>query len=481
MNVHESEARFRSLFDNSFDAILLTKPDGSILAANPAARRMFVMTEEELIRAGRAGIVVWDERWESAIVERELTGRSIAELTLKRKDGTAFEGEVSSAVFTDADGAVKTSMIIRDVTERKKVEESLKQSEARYRDLFDNAREGVSLRRLIYDERGEIVDAELIDANPTALRAYGAGSIDEVRGKKFSEMASPEMYALALAVVKRMKSTGKAVTEEEHVGAGKNYYLVTAAPMGEDHVITTSIDITERRRMEDALKRSNADLQQFAYVASHDLKEPLRTVMNYLSLVEKRSKDRLDDRSKEFILFAMDGAKRMQAMIDDLLTYSRVEMSTKPLSPVDMGEVLAVVLKDLRVSIQESGASVTSDSLPTIAADRAQMVLLIGNIVGNAIKYRSEAAPQVHVSARGDAGEWEFSIEDNGIGIDPRYQDRLFTMFQRLHTRDDYPGTGIGLAIAKKIVERHGGRIWFESQLGKGTIFYFTIPDRSTP
>jgi light-regulated signal transduction histidine kinase (bacteriophytochrome) len=165
-------------------------------------------------------------------------------------------------------------------------------------------------------------------------------------------------------------------------------------------------------------------------------------------------------------------------MIDDLLTYSRVESKAQAFAPADMDEVLATVLKDLSVAIDESGASVTSDPLPTIMADKLQMVLLFENLIGNAIKYRSEATPQVHVSARGEGQEWVFSVSDNGIGIDPRQRDRIFLMFQRLHTRDEYPGTGMGLAISRRIVERHGGRIWLESEPGKGTTFFFTIPTR---
>ncbi|MBI0582465.1 MAG: hypothetical protein JET69_05555 [Methanomassiliicoccales archaeon] len=163
-------------------------------------------------------------------------------------------------------------------------------------------------------------------------------------------------------------------------------------------------------------------------------------------------------------------------MIDDLLAYSRVEVKERSFVPVDMNEVQSIVLKDLRVSIGESGAAVTHDALPTVLADQAQMILLLENLVGNAIKYRNVAAPQVHVSARRSDGEWTFAVQDNGIGIDPQHAEKLFKMFSRLHTRDEYEGTGMGLAISKKIVERHGGKIWFESAPGQGTTFFFTIP-----
>ncbi len=254
--------------------------------------------------------------------------------------------------------------------------------------------------------------------------------------------------------------------------------LTSARPLFNDDgtvrgSIAASMDITE-------LKRSNEELQHFAYVASHDLKEPLRMVTSYLGLLEKRCVDRLGGEGMNHLRFARDGAVRMQRMIDDLLAYSRVEVRERSFATVDMGSALETVLRDLNLAISESGASVTHDELPTVLADREQMVLLLENLVGNAIKYRGVAAPQIHISAGRSGGDWIISVRDNGIGIDPKYADKLFKMFSRLHTWDEYEGTGMGLVIAKKIVERHGGRIWFESREGEGTTFYFTIPESSS-
>ncbi len=228
-----------------------------------------------------------------------------------------------------------------------------------------------------------------------------------------------------------------------------------------------------------ALQRSNADLQRFAYVASHDLREPSRMVINFLGLLERKYADGLDDTARNYIRYAVDGSKRMEALIEDILAYSRVESRACPLRPMDAEEALAIALEDLSRVVEESGAKVTHDPLPTVMADRSQIVQLLENLIGNAIKYRGEARPLVHVQAvrKGDA--WQFSVSDNGIGMDMAYAGKVFEMFQRLHSSTEYPGTGIGLAIAKKIVERHGGKIWVESEIGKGSRFFFTLPDRS--
>lgn len=231
----------------------------------------------------------------------------------------------------------------------------------------------------------------------------------------------------------------------------------------------------------DELTRSNADLQQFAYVASHDLQEPLRMVASYTQLLAKRYKGQLDTDADEFIGYAVDGANRMQRLINDLLSYSRITTRDKPFKPVDCNEALESARDNLKMVIEKEQAVVTHDPLPTIMADGTQLVQLFQNLISNAIKFRREAVPpRVHLSARRDDREWCLAVRDNGIGIDPQYADRIFVIFQRLHTIADYPGTGIGLALCKKIVERHGGRIWMESQPGHGATFYFTFPFNST-
>lgn len=249
-------------------------------------------------------------------------------------------------------------------------------------------------------------------------------------------------------------------------------------------LVTSAIrDITERHKIQEALEqhaqelaRSNADLEQFAYVASHDLQEPLRIVASFAQLLSRRYKGRLDAEADEFIEFIVDGATRMQALINDLLLYSRV--SSRGRSPVatDAEAVVRQVLKNLQVAIAESRAEINVGSMPAVLVDPSQLAQLFQNLIANAIKFRGTAAPCIKMTAYDHGQTVEFAVHDNGIGIDPQYSERIFALFQRLHGKGDYPGTGIGLAICKKIVERHGGRIWLESQAGAGATFRFTLP-----
>jgi len=227
------------------------------------------------------------------------------------------------------------------------------------------------------------------------------------------------------------------------------------------------------------LSRSNEELQQFAYVASHDLQEPLRMITSYTTLLAKRYKGKLDKDADDFIGFAVDGAKRMQGLIQDLLSYSRVGSKGKEFAPTNCGAVLTKTLKTLELAAAEAAATITHDKLPTVMGDETQIGQLFQNLIGNGLKYRDGNAPQIHISCEQINSQWQFAVRDNGIGIDPQHAGKVFVIFQRLHTREEYAGTGIGLAVCKKIVERHGGKIWLESELGKGATFYFTLPAAS--
>jgi signal transduction histidine kinase len=246
-------------------------------------------------------------------------------------------------------------------------------------------------------------------------------------------------------------------------------------------------EVEERRRAEDQLKktladleRSNKELEQFAYVASHDLQEPLRMVSSYTQLLAERYENQLDDKAKKFINYAVDGAVRMQQLIQDLLSFSRVTTRGEEFQAIDSGAALGMAMSSLGETIQQSGALVTNDDdFPQVMADQTQLARVFQNLISNAIKFRGQKQPRIHVSVQEQDLHWLFSVEDNGIGIDPRYSGKVFVIFQRLHTREEYPGTGIGLALCERIIKRHGGKIWFDSKPGEGSTFYFTFPKRT--
>jgi light-regulated signal transduction histidine kinase (bacteriophytochrome) len=242
-------------------------------------------------------------------------------------------------------------------------------------------------------------------------------------------------------------------------------------------------EIGVRKKVEEALRektgeleRSNRDLEQFAYATSHDLQEPLRTITSFLQLFVKRYGNDVDEKAHEFIDFVVDGADRMKSMINALLTYSRVGTRGDQFEPADLEQALIEVKKGLSLAIEESGAQISHDPLPTVTGDAHQLSLLLQNLIGNAIKFRGDAPPEIHVGATTTDDTWEISVQDNGIGIDREYSERVFQVFQRLHSREEYPGTGVGLAVCRRIVERHGGHIWVESEPGQGTTFRFTLP-----
>ena len=391
------------------------------------------------------------------------------------KDGKVKWVENVTHIRRDAKGNITHyEGVVVDITERRQAEVEVAELKHEIEYILGATKTGL-----------DIIDAEfnIRYIDPEWQKAYG----DPAGRKCYEYFMGRSEVCPGCGIVQALETKSPSVTEEILVRENNRPVQVTTIPFqnqdGEWLVAEVNVDIAERKRMDEALaertrslERSNAELQQFAYVASHDLQEPLRMVASYVQLLARRYRGRLDPDADDFIDYAADGAKRMQDLINALLEYSRVETRAMPFTPTDCNHVLQRTLRGLQMAIQEKHAEVTSDHLPTVMADSIQMGRLFQNLIGNGIRFQEGRTPHVHVSSERLNGEWHFSVKDNGIGLDPQYAERIFAIFQRLHGKREYPGTGIGLAICKRIVERHGGRIWAESTPGAGSTFHFTIP-----
>ncbi len=359
------------------------------------------------------------------------------------------------------------------------------QSDQRFSKIFHNSPVATSITKL--------KDGRFVEVNDSAVRLYGF-SREELIGHTSLELGIFSNEKERAEIMQEIKDHGFVHNLESGLHSKDrqmhnvllSYELIDLD--GEPHILGLIYDITERkkseerlRRVADELMRSNKELEQFAYVSSHDLQEPLRMVSSYVQLLSRRYKGKLDSDADEFISFAVEGVNRMKVLINDLLAFSRVGTRGNEFVPVALEETLEKVVRNLQIIIEDSEASITHDALPQVLADDGQMVQLFQNLVGNAIKFHGEAPPKVHVGVRHEGDHWLLFVRDNGIGIDPQFSERVFIIFQRLHSREEYEGTGIGLAICRKIVERHGGRIWVESEPGKGATFYFTLAVMEEP
>ncbi len=469
--------------------ILLISADGRLLFANPRAAAMFDLQSEEMI--GRSVDDLLPP--EIAQLYQERTQACFAsdtpheyERTFTLPVGTRTLFVANQMIVTSQGDALLSTLI--DISSRTRIEAELSVALTKYRTLFDVMPLGIT----VSDHTGQIVES-----NAMAERLLGIGKeeqqhrqIDGAEWRIVRPDGSP-MPVEEFASVRALKE--QCLIENVEMGiitpAGVTTWInVTAAPVPLENygVVIAYNDISARMEAEHALHRtmkeltrSNADLEQFAYVASHDLQEPLRGVIGMLQVLQQRYQGRLDSRADQYISVAADSANRMQELINDLLLFSRVDRRTQIFAQMNAEAALNHALANLHVTIQERGAVITSDPLPKIYADPAQIAQLFQNLLSNAIIFCSESPPRIHVSAQRRGSAWKFSLRDNGIGISPEHTERIFIIFQRLHPRQAYPGTGIGLAICKKIIERHGGQIWVDSHLGHGSTFFFTIPDQS--
>jgi PAS domain S-box-containing protein len=485
----QMEGNYRGLLEAAPDAMVVVNQAGEIVLLNVQAEKQFGYRRDELLGQRVTNIIPegFAERLlsdglrsaEDALAQQIGTGIELAAL---RKDGSEFPIELMLSPLESPDGILVTAAI-RDISVRRNAEKHLAQMEGRYRGLLEAAPDAM----VVVNQVGEIVLLNL-----QAEKQFGYRR-NELLGQNVKNVI-PKGFAERL-IADGLRSTEDALAQQIGAGIeltarrkdGSEFPIeLMLSPLGgaEGILVTAAIrDISVRRKAAEhliekiaELNRSNEELGQFAYIASHDLQEPLRMVASYTQLLARRYKGKLDADADEFIAFAVDGASRMQRLIQDLLTYSRVGTSVNELRETSSEVALQRALVNLRGAIEDSGAVVTHDLLPAVWADEMQLAQLFQNLVGNAIKYQNANAPMIHIAAvMNPEGKWTFSVRDNGLGIDPQYFERIFGMFQRLHKREEFAGTGIGLAICKKIVERHGGVISVESEPGHGSTFSFAL------
>jgi len=511
--------------------------DGRYLGVNRAWEDSFGMPRSQILGGAVADIYPGSPRVAARhqAMDDELwgnPGRQSYEIQLVMRDGRVRHTIFHKATFQAPDGQLAGLIgTIVDITERKQSEqrEAIENAVARFLGSADSLPDALRGIMQVMCERLDWACAArwTLDEANNRLHCAETWSVDDPKVRAFLEASARETFVPGTSgLIRRVLATGSSVwvadvTEKPDFlrgplakSCGLHGAFALPVLMGEKVLgaieffsreprhpdkwllqITVSVgrligQLMARREAEEEariahdelevkareLERSNEELQQFAYVASHDLQEPLRMVSSYTQLLGRRYGDRLDGDAKEFMEFIVDGAARMKQLIEDLLAYSRVGTRGRELSPTSSGAALEKALTNLRAAQEASGAEVTHDEMPEVLADGAQLTQVFQNLIGNAMKFRAEDKPRIHVGAEARDKVWVFTVRDNGIGLDAQYADRIFMMFQRLHNKTEYPGTGIGLAICKKIVERHGGHIWVESKPGEGATFGFTLP-----
>jgi PAS domain S-box-containing protein len=530
--LESADSLYRNLVQEMNEGVATLTIDGTIIYGNSQLASMLQLPMEKLIgQRLNDFIIVNDIETYNTIFDNGFNTKSSGEISIKSVKGKVLPVYISVNTLKDLKGVY---VVITDLSQQKHHEElklaheqlnnsleALKDSEKSYRNILENIQDAY----MRSDKEGNI-----IMASPSAARIYGYDSPEEMIGtsalsyynnandrryvldelKKYNKIEANEIEALrkdgtcffasqnaqyhydnngkiqGTETLVRDITINKKAEKEIQKRLEKERQLTEELSSANEELQAISEEVqtsndelrhaqTNLNKLVSELKISNKELEQFAYVASHDLQEPLRMITSFTQLLEKRYKGQLDSDADEYIGFVVDGAHRMKDLIDDLLEFSRLNTDVREFELVIMEIALEDVLRNLKPTIKENKAQITHDYLPNIIGDHVQIIQLLQNLIGNAIKFKDNKPPDIHISAQERSNEWLFSVTDKGIGIDQNHQKQIFSIFKRLHTREEYPGTGIGLAISKRIVERHGGQIWIESEIGKGSTFYFTI------
>ncbi len=465
----ESNEMFHLLSESTQEGVVIAS-EGSFIGANSAFCRIFGYEHDEVIGLSAEVFVTPDCRDEVRSKVAQGYDRTYGVHGM-RKDGSKIDLEVTGKDI-HREGRTLRVTAIRDVTERNRKEEELR----RLALLVETSTDFICMAAL---------DGHMIYVNGGGRRLVGLGPEEDISAKLHQDFIAPRdvprlMQEVIASLVDQGHWEGEFQLRHFKSGASIPFHftsvLIQDPATGQPQAMAAiGRDITQRKRMEE-LARSNQELEQFAYVASHDLQEPLRMVTSFTQLLARENEGRLGAESDQYIRHIVDGTDRMRSLIRDLLAYSRVNSAGEPFVEVDCAKALGQALSNLEVSLKEDRAEVSQGPLPSLQGDFNQVVQLFQNLIGNAVKFHGSDPPGIRVEAEQKGKEWVFSVQDNGIGIEPQYVEKIFEVFKRLHSRSDYPGTGIGLAICKKVVARHGGRIWVESEPGRGSTFYWTFP-----
>ena len=471
----ESAMLLSAIVDSSDDAIISKDLDGIITSWNKSAARLFGYTVEEAVGQSVAALLIPDDRQqeEPDILARLSKGERVEhfETVRRRKDGSLIEVSLTISPVCDQRGRiVGASKIARDIRQRKRYEQRLVE-QAHLLDLTGDA-------ILVRDGRDRI-----LDWNRAAEEMYGF-TREEALGKVSHDLLRTEFPEPLPGILEILLRDGRWSGELRHTGRDGSRIVTLSRWVAERNekgdmirILESNNDITDRVRVQEEVRRANQYLEQFAFSASHDLQEPLRGINIYSELLERELGSNLNPDARKYMGYLRSGATHMEALVRDLLAYTDVGKFEEPAVPVDANEALEVALSALSSAVTEAGARVTSDPLPTVQVHKTHLQQLFQNLVGNAIKYRSaERIAEVHISAKRQNGHWVLAVSDNGIGIESEYRENIFGLFKRLHNNREYPGTGIGLAICQRIVDRYHGRIWVESEPRKGSTFRFTLP-----